>query len=58
MKTVAKSIQLNLDRSLADALEKRRAATGTPTQEFIRRSTRAALRKEQQEPESVLIEQQ
>jgi hypothetical protein len=39
----AKVIVLNLDKSLADALAQRRAETGVPTSEYIRRCVRYAL---------------
>lgn len=42
MKT-AKTITLNLDVQLADALRQRKMDTGTPVQEFIRRCVRSAL---------------
>lgn len=39
----AKKLVLNLDAPLANALAERKAETGTPTNEFIRRAIRLAL---------------
>jgi len=54
---VFKRIALNLSASMARALEARRNATGTATQEFIRRCITSGLRAEVKRPPRVLGEE-
>lgn len=53
--TTAKTITLNLDKQLAEALAQRRIDTGTPVQEFIRRCVRTALYAECERPPKTCV---
>lgn len=54
---VFKRIALNLSASMAHALEARKNATGTATQEFIRRCIASGLRAEVKRPPRMLGEE-